>query len=97
VRSMMIEEIPPLCTRARRYRRIFSSSTTLSAKSLSANQFESQPRIIPKRFPIGFVFCPILNYLLVVLNSHLNLFFLLSCYYFLYFLLILFVIQFFIL
>src|SRR6218665_165549 len=78
LRSITTLEMPALGIRASTYLRILCSSTNLSANDFPPNQLESQPRMMPKRRPIGLIFCPILFCYGFFLCSDLsNLFFLL--------------------
>ena len=58
VRSIITFDTLALDRRARIYFRILLSSDILSPYFLPPYQFESHPLIIPNRFPIGLVFCP---------------------------------------
>ena len=56
-----ILDIPPRGILTKRYLRIFSSSTSLSAKFFPPYQLLSHPLMMPSLSAIGFIFCPI-NY-----------------------------------
>src|SRR5258706_1253807 len=64
LRSIVIFEIPAWNSRFLRYRLISRSSFSSAAKLRVENQRESQVFTIPRRRPIGCVFCPMRSLLL---------------------------------
>src|SRR3990167_2177988 len=72
-RSIKIRETEAFFSFSFKYSRTLMSSASMPAKSrLLAYQREDQLRLIDKRKPVGWIFCPISSWPLSVTNRHVH-------------------------